>query len=77
MQETRVRSVGWEDHLEEETATHSIILAWEIPRREESGRLQSTGSQESDMTEHFMHALNIVNHCTLLTYNIIHQLYLS
>ena len=76
-QETQVRSLGREDHLEEEMATHSITLAWEIPRREESGGQQSMGSQESDLTEHFMHALNIVNHCTRLTYSIIHQLYLS
>ena len=36
---------GWEDSLEEEMATHSIILAWRIPWTEESGRLQSIGSQ--------------------------------
>ena len=34
-QKTRVRSLGWEDPLEQEMATHSIILAWEIPRTEE------------------------------------------
>ena len=45
MQETWVRSLGWEDSLEEEMATHSSILAWEIPRIEESCRLQSAGSQ--------------------------------
>ena len=45
MQETRVRSLGWEDPLEEEMATHSSILAWKIPCAEEPGRLQSTGSQ--------------------------------
>ena len=39
-----VRSLGWEDHLEKEMATHSSILAWEIPRREEPGGLQSMGS---------------------------------
>ena len=37
--------VGWEDPLEKEMATHSSILAWEIPWTEESGRLQSMGSQ--------------------------------
>ena len=42
-QETRVRSLGQEDPLEK--ATHSIILAWKIPRTEEPGGLQSTGSQ--------------------------------
>ena len=45
MQETWVRSLGWEDPLEEEMATHSSILAWEIPRTEEPGGLQSTGLQ--------------------------------
>ena len=39
MQETRVRSLGWEDLLEKEMETHSNILAWEIPRSEEPGRL--------------------------------------
>ena len=41
MQETWVRSLGREDLLEKEMATHSIILAWEIPWTEEPGRLQS------------------------------------
>ena len=40
-QETRVRSLGWEDPLEKETATHSGILAWRIPWIEEPGGLQS------------------------------------
>ena len=38
MQETRARSLGWENPLEEEMATHSSILAWEIPWTEESDR---------------------------------------
>ena len=42
MQETWVRSLGWEDPLEQEMATHSSMLAWRIPWREEPGRLQST-----------------------------------
>ena len=46
MQETRVQSLGWEDSLEKEMATHSSTLAWRIPRREEPGRLQSMGSQK-------------------------------
>ena len=45
MRETRVRSLGWEDPLEKEMATHSSTLAWRIPWREEPGRLQSMGSQ--------------------------------
>ena len=45
MWETWVRSLGWEDPLEKEMATHSNTLAWEIPWMEEPGRLQSMGSQ--------------------------------
>ena len=45
MWETRVRSLGWEDPLEKEMATHSSTLAWKIPWAEELGRLQSMGSQ--------------------------------
>ena len=45
VRETQVRSLGWEDPLEKEMATHSSILAWEIPWMEEPGGLQSTGSQ--------------------------------
>ena len=44
-QETWIRSLGQEDLLEKEAATHSSILAWKIPRTEEPGRLQSVGSQ--------------------------------
>ena len=43
--ETRVQSLGQEDLLEKEMATHSSILAWKIPWTEEPGRLQSKGSQ--------------------------------
>ena len=45
MRETWVRSLGGEDLLEKEMATHSSILAWKIPWMEESGRLQSMVSQ--------------------------------
>jgi len=45
MQEPQVHSLGREETLEEEMATHSSILAWRIPWREEPGRLQSTGLQ--------------------------------
>jgi len=51
MQETQVQSLGQEDPVEEEMATHSSILAWNIPWTEESGRLQSRGCKESDTTE--------------------------
>ena len=46
-QETRVWSLGWEDPLEEEMATHSSTLAWRIPWTEEPGGLQSTESQRA------------------------------
>ena len=45
MQKMQVQSLGWEDPLEEEMATHSRILAWRIPWVEEPGRPQSMGSQ--------------------------------
>ena len=45
MQETRVRSLGWEEFLEKEMAAHSNILAWKIPWTAEPGRLPSMGSQ--------------------------------
>ena len=45
MWKTRVRSLGWEDPLEKEMATHSSILAWKIPWTEEPGRLQFMGLQ--------------------------------
>ena len=45
MQETRVPSLGWEDPLEKEMATHSSILAWKIPWTEQPAGLQSVGSQ--------------------------------
>ena len=45
MQETQVRSLGWEDLLDKAMATHSSTLAWKIPWMEEPGRLQSMGLQ--------------------------------
>ena len=48
---TRVQSLGQEDLLEKEMATHSSILAWRIPWTEEPGGQQFVGSQESDTTE--------------------------
>ena len=52
MRETWLRSLGWEDLLEKEMATHSSILAWRISWTEEPGGLYSPrGSKESDMTE--------------------------
>ena len=47
MQEMQVQSLGWEDPLEKEMATHSSILAWEIPWTEKPGGVQSLGLQKS------------------------------
>ena len=51
MQETWVRSLGWEDPLGKGKVTHSSIFAWRIPWTEQPGKLQSIGLQESDTTE--------------------------
>ena len=51
MQETLVPSLGWEDPLEEEMATHSSILAWRIPWTEEPGGLQSMGLQRARLNQ--------------------------
>ena len=50
VRETWVRSLGREDPLEKEIATHASTLAWKIPWTEEPGGLQSMGSQELDTT---------------------------
>ena len=52
IQETQVQSLGREDPLEREMATHSSILAWRIPWTEEPGGLQSMGSQRVGHDEH-------------------------
>ena len=55
-EKTQVQSLGQEDPLENEMATHSSILAWEIPWTEEPGGLQSmAGSQESDTIQRLKH----------------------
>ena len=67
MQETQVQSLGQEDTLEKEIATQSGVLAWEIPRTEESGRLQSMGSQrfrcdlETKQQQHSLHDIKVRN----------------
>ena len=70
MQETQIRSLGWEDLLEKEMATHSSILAWRIPWTEELGGLQSTGRKESDTTErrHFAFTYGLHKVCILSLY---------
>ena len=67
MRETQVRSLGREDPLEKEMATHSSTLAWKIPWTEECGRLQSMGSQRvrhdrADDGHHF-------NRCTVFGFS--------
>ena len=52
MQGDVVQSLDWEDPLEEEMATHSSVVAEELPWTEEYGGLQFAGHKESDMTEH-------------------------
>ena len=51
MRETRVLPLDWEDPLGKKMATHPSIPAWKVPWTEKPGRLQCTGSQESDTTE--------------------------
>ena len=76
MQKTRVQSLGREDPLEKEMATHSSILAWKIPRMEEPGRLQFRGRKESDMTErlHSLTHLTLQNLCT--TPNLLYPVFI-
>ena len=56
-----VQSLIWDDPLEKEMATHSSILAWEIPWTEEPGRLQSIGSQRlrHDLTTEHTHTITV------------------
>ena len=61
MQEMWVRSLGWEDSLEEGMATQSNIIAWRIPRTEQPGRLQSIGLQR-DTTEVSEHIAQYIPH---------------
>ena len=61
MRETQVRSVGQEDPLEKEMATHSSILAWEIPWTEDLVGYHPWGHKESDMTEQ----LHFFSQCVL------------
>ena len=60
MWETWVRSLGREDPLEKEMATHSSILAWRIPWMEELGGPQSTGRKESNTTERLHFHFHII-----------------
>ena len=55
--------MGCEDSLEKEIATHSSILAWEIPWTEEPGRLQTVGPQELDTTKQLSHHYRHTHFC--------------
>ena len=71
IQEMRFWSLGWEDPLEKEVATSSIILAGEISLTEETGGLQTTGSQKSDTTEqlnNYVHKYGLWGHCFVCMY---------
>ena len=60
MQKTQIQSLGQEDPLEKEMATHSSILAWEISCTEELGGLQSMESQESERTQQVSHQTTLL-----------------
>ena len=62
--EDRVQSLGQEDPLEKEMATHSSILAWRIPWTEKTAGPQSIGSKESDMTEKMFKKMTFLLTCT-------------
>ena len=68
-QEMQVRSLGWKDPLEKEIATHSSILAWEIPWTEKPGGLQSWSHKELDMIEHttYTHYISQSNSIHVIT----------
>jgi len=66
MQDTWFQSLGWEDPLEKEMATHSSILAWRIPWTEEPGSQSPWGHKESDMTKQHTHTH--AHHYSGLTY---------
>ena len=70
MRETWVQSLGREDPLEKEMATHSSILAWRIPWTQEPGGLQSTGSQSRTRLSDFTYLLGVLYRLssTLLTF---------
>ena len=62
MQETWVRSLGWEDSLEKEVASHAGILAWRIQWTEEPGRLQSVGLQRLATTKQLTLSFSYIMH---------------
>ena len=75
MQETWLRSLGWEDPLEKEMAIHSRTIAWKIPWTEEPGRLQPWGCKESDTTER-LHFTTWIYH-DLFIYSLLDDLWIE
>ena len=73
MQETQVQSLGGEDPLEKEMATHSSILAWEIPGTEEPGGLQSMGWQKSQTRLRNNNSHHFIMLCSFLWPNGVSQ----
>ena len=65
MQETWVRSLGWEDPLEKEMATHSSILAWRVPRTEEPGKLVHGVAKSRTRLSNFTHSPFTKTTCVL------------
>ena len=75
----QVKTLDWEESLKEEMATHSIILAWEIPWTEDPDRLQSMVSQRFEHKQLHMHALGthiLINNysCLLLTFSYVEDI---
>ena len=60
MRETWVQSLGWEDLLEKEMATHSSILAWKIPWMVEPGRLQSDTTEQLHFTQTMVEVMKLI-----------------
>ena len=67
MWKNQVQSLGWEDPLEKEMATHSSTLAWKIPWTEEPGRLQSMGLQRVKYDRETSHCSMSSSNCCFLT----------
>ena len=67
---TRVQSLGWEDPLEKEMATHSSIVAWRISWTEESGRLQSMRSQNQTRLSDFIFFISFLSMCYIVSQSV-------
>ena len=68
--ETWVQSLGWEDPLEKEMATHSSIVAWRISWTEESGRLQSMRSQNQTRLSDFIFFISFLSMCYIVSQSV-------